>query len=109
MSTELVVMDAFNVPSLAGTGDLVRGAFTVPEPQTAKGMGQLFASDNLSTWGLGEWAVVALGGYVAISLFFDARSAGKYVGKKSRRTKSRVKKAATGATSMIGTVALGKP
>lgn len=106
MSTQLLIADAFNVPSLAGTGDLVRGEFALPEGQTAKGMGQLFASDNPTSWGIGEWAVVALGGYVAISLFFDARTAGDYVGRKSRRTKSRVKKAASGATNMIGKVAL---
>lgn len=103
MSTQLLIADAFNVPSLAGTGDLVRGEFALPEGQTAKGMGQLFASDNPTSWGIGEWAVVALGGYVAISLFFDARTAGHYVGRKSRRT---VKKAASGATNMIGKVAL---
>ena len=112
--TQPLMIEAFSAPSLRGTGALVDGAFALPENQTAKGMGnlgQLFAGGgDPSTWGIGEWSVVGIGGYVAIKLFFDVKNIGSAVGRKTKSTGRKVKKksmdaAATG-TSAIGTVAV---
>ncbi len=51
-----------------------------------------------STWGVGEWSVVAVGGYVAVQVISNHPSV-KSGGRKAR-------KAAAGATSGIGTVVL---
>jgi hypothetical protein len=95
---------------LAGTGDFVDGAFTIPEGQTARGMGQLFSSSDVSEWGIGEWAAIAVGGYLAISLFNDAKTVGSKVGshagRAKRSVKRSVKRAASGATSGIGKIAI---
>jgi hypothetical protein len=104
--TQPQIAAAFNVPSLAGTGDFVDGAFTVPEGQTARGMGQLFSSSDVSEWGIGEWAAIAVGGYLAISLFNDAKTVGSKVGSHAGRAKRSVKRAASGATSGIGKIAI---
>lgn len=45
----------------------------------------LFQSADPSTWGWGEYAVIAVGGYVAISFISDAQSAGGAVRKAYRR------------------------
>lgn len=61
---------------------------------TCDGLGQastglfgtgLFVSADPSTWGWGEYAVLAGGGYLAISLISDAQSAGGAVRKAYRR------------------------
>lgn len=103
---QLQIADAFNSPNLAGTGDFVNGKFAVPEGQTAKGMGQLFSSSDVSQWGIGEWAAIAVGGYLAISLFNDSKTVASKVGKRTGRAKRSVKKASAGATSGIGKLAI---
>jgi hypothetical protein len=100
------MIEAFNVPSLRNTGALVDGAFALPENQTAKGMGQLFSSTNISTWGIGEWAAIAIGGYLAVSLFQDSKSVAGSVGRTAGRAKRGVKRAASGSTTTIGQVAI---
>ena len=67
-------------------------------------LGQVSLSSDISSWGLGEWAAVIGIAYVSISLFFDLKSAGSHVGKKSKRTKRKIAKSAAGATGKIGTV-----
>jgi hypothetical protein len=67
-------------------------------------LGQVSLSSDISTWGVGEWAAVIGISYVAISLFFDLKKAGSYTGKKAKRTKRAVSKAAVGGTSKLGTV-----
>ncbi len=62
-----------------------------------KGMGQtstglfgtgLFVSSDPTTWGVGEYAVIAVGGYLAINMISDAQSAGRGVKKAYRRVRS---------------------
>lgn len=60
-----------------------------------KGLGQaglfgtgLFESLDTSTWGWGEWASIAVGGYLVIKLFLDAQTAGAA----TKRTYRRVRK-----------------
>ena len=48
----------------------------------------LFASSDPSTWGVGEYAVIAIGGYLAINVITDAQSAGKATRKAYRRVTS---------------------
>jgi len=71
-------------------------------------LGQVSLSSDISTWGIGEWAAVVGISYVAISLFFDFKNAGRatgsYVGRKAKRTKRAISKAAVGGTSKLGTV-----
>jgi hypothetical protein len=45
----------------------------------------LFASSDPSTWGVGEYAVIAIGGYLAINLITDAQAAGKATKRAYRR------------------------
>lgn len=45
----------------------------------------LFDSMDFTTWGVGEWGMVALGAYLVISLFNDAGRAGKTIRKATRR------------------------
>jgi hypothetical protein len=104
--TQPQIAEAFNVHHLAGTGDFVNGAFVVPEGQTARGMGQLFTSTDVTQWGFGEWAAVIVGGYVAISLFNDLKNVGSKVGKKGKAVKRKVSKTAKSGTSTVGTLVL---
>ena len=55
------------------------------------GSTSLFASMDPSTWGIGEWAIIAVGGYLVISVIQDFISAGKNVQKRVGRSKSRSK------------------
>jgi hypothetical protein len=48
----------------------------------------LFVYSDPSTWGVGEYAVIAVGGYLAISMVTDAQSAGKATRKAYRRIRS---------------------
>lgn len=80
-----MIHDSFSTPSLAG-------------------LGQVSLSSDISSWGIGQWAVVAIGSYVAISLFFDAKSAGSAISSRTKRTKRKVVSAAKSGTSTIGTV-----
>lgn len=73
-------------------------------PQSFAGMGQLSLSSDISSWGIGEWAAVIGISYVAISLFFDAKSAGSAIGSRTKKTKRKVVSAAKSGTSTIGTV-----
>jgi hypothetical protein len=45
----------------------------------------LFVSADPSTWGIGEWAVIGLGGLFAINAVTSAQSAGRGVRKAYRR------------------------
>ena len=71
-------------------------------------LGQVSLSTDVTTWGVGEWAAVIGISYVAISLFFDLKNAGRatgnYVGTKAKRTKRAIAKTAVGTTSKLGTV-----
>ena len=67
-------------------------------------LGQVSLSSDISSWGVGEWAAVVGISYVAISLFFDLKKAGSYTGKKAKRTRRKISKAAVGGTSKLGTV-----
>jgi hypothetical protein len=53
------------------------------------GSTSLFASIDPSTWGIGEWLIIAVGGYLVISLIGDAISAGKNVKQRVVRSKRR--------------------
>jgi hypothetical protein len=97
------MIEAFNGQHLAG---FVPAKFAVPEAQTARGMGQLFQSTDISTWGIGEWAAVAIGGYVAIKLFADVKSVGKSVKRRASGASRSVKKTAATTSSSLGTVVL---
>jgi hypothetical protein len=48
----------------------------------------LFVSSDPSTWGMGEWATVIIGGYLAINVITDAQSAGRGARKAYRRIRS---------------------
>lgn len=50
-----------------------------------KGMGQLFESTDISTWGPGEWAVLGVSGLAVISLMNSITSGVKTVRKTIRR------------------------
>jgi hypothetical protein len=67
-------------------------------------LGQVSLSSDISSWGVGEWAAVIGISYVAISLFFDLKTAGSRVGKKTKRARRKISKAAVGGTSKLGTV-----
>lgn len=49
----------------------------------------LFSSLDPTTWGIGEWAIVVVGGYLVVSLAMDAFSAGKNVKSRVARSKRR--------------------
>jgi hypothetical protein len=89
-------------PGLSGCGCGCKGAGSCGDKH---GMGQtalpaiaapgggvfgtgLFASTDLTTWGWGEWAVIAGGAYLGISLLNDVGSAGKSAGRTIRRLRS---------------------
>lgn len=48
----------------------------------------LFVSSDPTTWGVGEYAVIAIGGYLVISMVSDAQSAGRATKKAYRRIRS---------------------
>lgn len=54
----------------------------------AKGVG-LFDSTDMSEWGIGEWAAIAVGGYLAIKLFGDVGKASKTIKRSRSRSKRR--------------------
>jgi len=63
------------------------------------GMG-LFDSADPTTWGIGEWGTLGLGGYVAISLFHDTTTVGRAVKKRASR------KVSVGGIGVVGLLAL---
>jgi len=79
------------------TSSAIPAALPTPTiPFLSIGSTSLFASMDPSTWGIGEWSIIAVGGYLAISLVMDLFSAGKNVQKRvarSRRRSAAVKKA----------------
>lgn len=101
-----------------GFGDYEPSAFNVEWPyQKNKGMGcaggcgcggtcgddhgmGLFDSADPTTWGVGEYGVLGIGGYLAYKLVEDAKKVGRSV------KGGRVRKAAGKATSGIGSVVL---
>ncbi len=71
------VVDQFNQvppPVLIANGD-----------PCACGMGVFDAGLNFDQWGVAEWATVAVGAYLAISLFQDSTRAASRVRRFSRR------------------------
>jgi uncharacterized membrane protein YebE (DUF533 family) len=80
---------------------MIENSFT---PQSYAGMGQVTLSSDITQWGAGEWAAVVIGGYLAISLFFDAKSAGSAISSRGKKTRQKISKAATSGTSTIGKV-----
>jgi hypothetical protein len=60
----------------------------------------LFDSMDMSTWGVGEWGVVAVGGYLAIKIFSDLSRGGRAVRKTVRRRRSRSAKRARLASEL---------
>jgi hypothetical protein len=61
------------------------------------GMGQLFESTDISTWGIGEWGVIGLGGLGLLALLnaitSTGRTAAQYVGSKKSRRRAKKKAA----------------
>lgn len=61
----------------------------------AQGMGQLFSSGlDLSGWGIGEWAIVAVGAYALYSIFFTSKAAVSTVSASRRRRASKARRKA---------------
>lgn len=75
------------------------GSFYSPQ---ATGLG-LFESMDPSSWGVGEWSVVAVGGYLAVSVVNDVTTLGKETGKKGKKAYRRTKKGA----QVAGGIAFG--
>jgi hypothetical protein len=48
----------------------------------------LFASSDPSTWGVGEYLTIAIGGYLVINVVSDAQSVGKTAKRTYRRIRS---------------------
>ena len=44
----------------------------------------LFESSDPSTWGLGEWASIAVGGYIVVSVLFTTRTAARATHRKGK-------------------------
>lgn len=59
---------------------------------TKRGMG-LFDSADWTTWGIAEWAIIAVGAYLVISLFNDIGSGVQTVKRARRRRRRRVEAA----------------
>lgn len=61
----------------------------------SQGMGQLFSSGlDLSGWGVGEWAIVAVGAYALYSIFFTSKQAVSSVSASRRRSASKARRKA---------------
>jgi hypothetical protein len=88
-----------------GIGDLSTASFSVPQVPVGMsglsgiGLGQtgifgtsLFESADISQWGIGEWAAIIVGGYVALSFASDVFSTGNKIKKTVRKRRSRAKK-----------------
>jgi hypothetical protein len=60
-------------------------------PAGPGGLG-LFDSMDMTSWGAGEWLVVGVGGYLAISIFGDLLKGGRAVRKTVRRRRSTSRK-----------------
>jgi hypothetical protein len=90
MIDQSLITESFAVPSLAGLG----------------GLGQLFNSANVSSWGVGEWAVLLGAGYLTVKLVQDTRSIGSKAVRHGKRLKRGAKKAGVSAASTVGTLAI---
>lgn len=107
-----------------GFGDYEPSAFNVEWPyQKNKGMGcaggcgcggtcgddhgmGLFDSADPTTWGVGEYGVLGIGGYLAYKLVEDAKTVGKAVGKRAKRATRKSKSAVSGGLGSLGSIAL---
>lgn len=95
-----------------------RGGFPARRPIVAPGVGGchcggtcghckaglgLFDSMDFTTWGVGEWATVALGVYLLSSMFGDTRRVARSVSKgRARRKRERSRRAAERVRSASG-------
>ena len=61
-----------------------------------KGMGLFDSGTDFTGWGLPEWGLVALGGYMIFSTLFTTRRAAARVGEGVRRTRKRIGKRISG-------------
>jgi hypothetical protein len=69
--------------------DTVTG-FSIPNPLTI--FSNLFSSTDFSTWGIGEWIVIAGVGFLALKLVTGVLSAGSAVKSTVRKRQRRSKK-----------------
>lgn len=69
-----------------GVGDDLTEPVPTPEPQAPS---TLFSSLDFSTWGAGEWGVVALGAYLIASLVGDTLTTVGTLKKATRRRRRR--------------------
>jgi amino acid transporter len=67
-------------------------------------LGQLTLSSDVTQWGVGQWAAVIVGSYLAYKLILDTKSVGGKALKHTKKARRKIAKAAVGSTSKIGTV-----